>query len=101
MLEKEEKTILAELGLRLKNARLERDDSQKTFSFRIGVSVPTLQKMEQGSPQVAIGTWIRALSILDRLNDVQAILAPEKSLADRYYSFQKVRGRQRASKRKS
>ena len=100
MFKKEEK-VLTRLGQRLKQARLERDDSQKDFAFRIGISVPTLQKMEKGSPQVAIGTWVRAMGILGRLEDIEVLLAPKKSLADRYASYQKTGTRQRASKRKS
>ena len=97
----EEQAALVKLGQRLKTARLERDDTQKKFAFRIRVSVPTLHKMEQGSPQIAIGTWVRALGILGKLDELDALLAPQKSLAGRYASFQKIRGRQRASRRKS
>ncbi len=101
MPEKEEEKVLTQLGQRLKQARLERDDSQKNFAFRIGISVPTLQKMEKGSPQVAMGTWVRAMGLLGKLSDFEALLAPRKSLADRYASYQKTGTRQRASKRKS
>lgn len=95
----EEQAALVQLGQRLKRARLARDDTQKNFAFRIRVSVPTLHKMEQGSPQVAIGTWVRALSILGKLGELDALLAPQTSLADRYAAFQKTRERQRARKR--
>ncbi len=100
MFENEEK-VLAQLGRRLKQTRLERDDSQRNFSFRIGISGPTLQKMEKGSPQVAMGTWVKAMNILGKLNEFDALLAPKKSLADRFASYQKTGTRQRASKRKS
>lgn len=99
MLDEDQKEALVELGRRLKNARIERNDTQKDFAFRIGVSIPTLQKMEKGSPQVAVGTWVKALSVLDRLSELEAVLAPEKSLAGRYAAFQKTRGRQRAGRR--
>ncbi len=62
--------ILKKLGERLKDSRLERNDSQKEFSCRIGVSIPTLYKMEQGDPSISIGLWVRALSILARLEDL-------------------------------
>ena len=58
------------LGRRLKNARLELNDSQKEFAFRIGVSIPTLYKMEQGNASVAIGKWIKALTMLGKIDDV-------------------------------
>ncbi len=91
---------LVTLGQKLKSARLERNDSQKNFAFRIGVSVPTLHKMEQGSPQVSIGTWAKALDILDRLDDLDNLLKPKASLADRFATYQKTQGRQRASRSK-
>ena len=34
--------FLKQLGQRLKQARLEREDSQKDFAFRVGVSISTL-----------------------------------------------------------
>lgn len=36
-----ENDALKKLGERLKQTRLERNDPQKEFAFRIGVSVPT------------------------------------------------------------
>ncbi len=43
------KKTLKDLGQRLKEARLLKDDSQKEFAARIGVSIPTLHKMGQFS----------------------------------------------------
>jgi transcriptional regulator with XRE-family HTH domain len=70
MLNVKENETLKNLGLRLKNARLELNDPQKEFAFRIGVSIPTLYKMEQGRPSVSMGTWVKALSMLGRLEDM-------------------------------
>ncbi len=64
-----ENDILKKLGDRLKEVRLERNDPQKEFACRIDVSIPTLHKMEQGSPSISIGVWVKALSILGRLED--------------------------------
>lgn len=90
--------FLKQLGQRLKQARLEREDSQKDFAFRVGVSIPTLQKMESGSPQVAIGTWVKALDILGRVQELDHLIAPEKSLAERFETHQKVAARQRVKR---
>lgn len=96
----DEKIELKNLGNRLKNARLERDDSQKKFAFRLGISIPTLHKMENGHPNVAIGTWIKALAVLGKLNELDGLIAPRQSLAARFASFKKTGSRMRASKGK-
>ncbi len=100
MLTDKQKQSLLNLGLRLKTSRLERDDPQKEFAFRIGVSIPTLQKMEHGNPNVAIGTWIKALDILNKLDELEGLIAPQKSLAERYEVQKGIQGRQRVRKRK-
>jgi len=100
MLNVKENETLKNLGLRLKNARLERNDSQKEFAVRIGVSIPTLYKMEQGHPSVSMGAWVKALSMLGRLEDMDQLIGLKESLFARYEALEKVKNRQRA-KRKS
>ncbi len=96
-----ENEALKNLGQRLKNARLELNDPQKEFAFRIGVSIPTLYKMEQGSPSVSIGTWIKVLSMLGRLEDFDKLIAPSESLFERYEALKKTKNRQRVRRRKT
>lgn len=91
---------LEQLGHRLKQARLAKGDSQKDFAFRIKVSIPTLRKMETGSPQVAIGTWVSALKVLGHAADLNQLIAPKKSLAERYKFEQQIDGRQRAKRKR-
>ena len=89
---------LTTLGRRLKEERLERNEPQKEFASRLGVSIPTLLKMERGDPSVSIGFWVQALWLLDRLGELDRLLAAEQSLFDRYAS-QTRRKRQRATRR--
>jgi len=91
---------ILELGLRLKSARLRRNDPQKEFAYRIGVSIPTLYKMEHGDPSISVGKWVKALGILGRLDDLDKLIAPQESLADRYAASRKVHMRQRARRTK-
>lgn len=85
---------LARLGVRLREARLARREPMEVFAQRLDISVPTLRAMESGSPTVAVGTWLTALWLLDRLGEVDGLLAPAESLLD------KVRaGTQRERKR--
>ena len=59
--------MLRELGLRLRTARLERNDSMAIFAERLGVSERTVRAMEQGRPTVHVGVWLNALWVLDAL----------------------------------
>jgi len=90
---------LKELGQRLKNIRLECNDSQKEFAYRIGVSIPTLYKMEKGDPSISIGHWVKALSVLDRLDELDNLIAPHTSLFEQFQSRKKIKLRQRARKK--
>lgn len=94
------KTRLQSLGMRLKEARLDRNESQKRFAARLGVSVPTYRKMEKGDPTVAVGTWAEALWLLDRLEDLDKVLA-HTSLFEEWENRQAPKKRRRAGKRKS
>jgi len=94
-----EKNALKELGRRLKDTRLERNDPQKEFACRIGVSTPTLYKMEQGNPSVSIGVWVKALSILGKLEEIDGLISPAESLFERYEVQEKIKKRRRATRR--
>ena len=89
---------LEKLGSRLRNERLKRNESQALFAARIGVSVPTLRKMESGDPTVQIGYWFIALELLDRAGDMDAILAEPEDLFVKY-DLRQNRQRRRASKK--
>ena len=92
---------LIPLGSRLKTERLQRNESQKTFAARIGVSVPTLNKMERGDSSVAIGHWVSALRVLGREGDLQHLLAPQEDLFKQYEKNQQLNNRQRASRKRA
>ena len=73
---------LHRLGERLRAQRLARNDNQADFSARLGVSVPTLRDMESGAPTVSIGVWLAALWMLDRLPDVDGLIAGASLFAE-------------------
>ena len=91
-------TKLHSLGSRLRAERLRRNETQALFSARIGVSVPTLRKMESGDPTVMVGYWSAALEVLDRAGDLDAVLAGPEDLFAKYEQM-KAPSRRRASRR--
>lgn len=90
------------LGMRLRRMRLDTGETQARFAARLGISIPTLRGMEKGDPAVKLGLWAKALWILDRLRDIDALLGQPTSLFDQYESretYQEVMKR-RASRGK-
>ena len=91
---------LKSLGTRLREERLRRNESQQVFASRIGVSIPTLYKMESGDHRVQLGHWVAALDLLGHAEDIDRLLAPTEDLFAKYEQTQKP-GRQRASRKES
>src|SRR5487761_2076992 len=94
----EQRRSLSELGIRLKSLRLARNDTMAVFAERLGVSAGTLRAMEHGTATVNIGVWVRALWVLDRLDDLDGVLTHKTSLLEQARA-PRHRGRQRASRR--
>jgi transcriptional regulator with XRE-family HTH domain len=95
---KEQRYYLSELGTRLKTLRLARNDIMAVFAQRLGVSAGTLRAMEHGTATVQIGAWVKALWVLDHLDDLNGVLAQKASLLDQARA-PRNRARQRASRR--
>ena len=68
---------IEKLGADLAIARLRRKESLKTWAKRMGVSVPTLQRLEAGDPGVGIGIVATALWLLNRDGELRNLAAPE------------------------
>jgi transcriptional regulator with XRE-family HTH domain len=94
---KEQRQYLSELGSRLKTLRLARNDTMAIFAQRLGISAGTLRAMEHGTATVQIGAWVKALWVLDRLNDLNGVLAQKESLLEQARA-PRTRRRQRASR---
>lgn len=68
---------IEKLGADLAVARLRRKESLKTWAKRMGVSVPTLQRLEAGDPGVGIGIVATALWLIKRDGELRSLAAPE------------------------
>lgn len=64
------------LGENLAIARVRRRESQRTWAKRLGISVPTLIRMERGDPGVSIGIYATALWLMGRVAALPALAAP-------------------------
>lgn len=70
-------SALETMGAHLAVARARRRESLATRAQRIGVSVPTLSKMENGDPTVSMGAYAQALWLIGRDGELARIAAPE------------------------
>lgn len=68
---------IEKLGADLAVARLRRKESLKTWAQRMGVSVPTLQRLEAGDPGVGMGIVATALWLIQRDGELGMLAAPE------------------------
>jgi transcriptional regulator with XRE-family HTH domain len=71
---------LRQLGEDLALARKRRRESRRVWAGRIGVSEPTLARMEAGDSAVSIGTYATALWLVGRASAIAALAAPQQDL---------------------
>src|SRR5262245_54313262 len=71
---------LEKLGADLAVARLRRGESLKTWASRLGVTVPTLLRLEAGDPGVGIGILATALWLIGRDPALTDLAAPEHDM---------------------
>lgn len=69
---------IEKLGADLAVARLRRKESLRSWAQRLGVSVPTLQRLEAGDPSVGIGIVATALWLIQRDGALRQLAAPER-----------------------
>lgn len=68
---------IEKLGADLAVARLRRKESLRSWAKRLGVTVPTLQRLESGDPSVGIGIVATALWLIQRDGELGKIASPE------------------------
>jgi hypothetical protein len=73
-------SALRQFGENLAIARARRKESQRAWAARIGVSVPTLIRMERGDPTVGMGVYASALWLMGRVQALPEVAAPVHDL---------------------
>lgn len=71
---------LQTLGEHCALARLRRKESQKQWASRLGVSVPTLIRLEKGDPTVSMGVYATALWLIGLAGGLAELADPVKDL---------------------
>ena len=79
------------LGARLRRRRVLANEPQYRAAARIGVSVPTYRKLEQGDPSAPVGLWVRAIRLYGNIGEIDALFL--ESLFDVDMKRQRARPR--------
>lgn len=69
---------LEQLGADLAVARLRRKESLKTWAKRMGISVPTLLRLEAGEASVSLGVLATALWLIGRDGMLATLASPKE-----------------------
>jgi hypothetical protein len=64
------------MGENLAIARVRRRESQRNWAKRLGISVPTLIRMERGDPGVSVGIYATALWLMGRVASLPGVADP-------------------------
>ena len=83
---------LAQLGTNLQIARKRRGESRAAWSLRLGVTPPTLLRMERGDPKVSMGAYATALWLIGRSDQLPQAAAPHLDFAAAEAEARKVVG---------
>ena len=67
---------LGQLGMNLAVARKRRRETQQAWAQRLGVSIPTLIRLEKGDPSVAMVTYATALWLIGRAGALPDLADP-------------------------
>ena len=86
------------LGADLAVARIRRKESLENWAQRMGITVPTLLKLESGDPGVAIGLYATALWLMGRDGALADLASPQLDISALELNVQEAKqlGRKRA-----
>lgn len=74
------RSALRRLGEDLAIARARRKESQRVWGQRIGVSVPTLIRLERGDPTVSMAAYASALWLMGRVGALGESASPSTDI---------------------
>lgn len=74
----QEQRLLAQLGERIRLARLRRQLSATAVAGRSGIARASLYKVEAGDPGATLGTYLRVLVALGLETDLNAVAADDR-----------------------
>lgn len=91
-------TQLRELGARLQIARKRRREARRLWAQRMGITEPTLARLEKGDPTVSMSAYAMALWLMGRVQALPELADPR---LDQAALENEIRTAQQRTKRKA
>lgn len=72
---------IEQLAQNIAIARKRRKETQAQWAQRLGVSQPTMARIERGDPSVAMASYVMCMWLINQAQGLAELIAPQKDLA--------------------
>ena len=80
-------------------ARKRRKETQAQWAARLGVSQPTMARIERGDPAVAMASYVMCMWLVNQANGLADLIAPQNDLASLEQEVARTRTRRKPAVR--
>lgn len=82
---------IAQLGQHIATARKRRGETQAQWARKLGVSQPTMARIERGDPSVAMASYVMCLWLINQARGLADLIAPAQDHAALEQELARVR----------
>ena len=96
--------VLQQIELLARNiviARKRRGETQAQWARKLGVSLPTMARIERGDPSVAMASYVMCLWLVNQAAGLADLIAPQKDHAALERELSRVSGPRKAARPRS
>ncbi len=90
---------IAQLGQHIATARKRRGETQAQWARKLGVSQPTMARIERGDPAVAMASYVMCLWLINQAQGLADLIAPAQDHAALTQELARLRTPRRAPAR--
>ena len=93
--------VLQQIELLAQNivvARKRRKETQAQWAQRLGVSQPTMARIERGDPSVAMASYVMCMWLINPAHGLAELIAPQNDMASLEREVARIRSPRRAAK---
>ena len=89
---------IAQLAQNIVIARKRRKETQAQWAQRLGVSQPTMARIERGDPSVAMASYVMCMWLINQAQGLADLVAPQRDLASLEREVARTRPRSAAKR---
>ncbi len=92
---------IEQLAQNIVTARKRRNETQAQWAGRLGVSQPTMARIERGDPSVAMASYVMCMWLVNQAHGLADLIAPQNDHASLEQEVAKTRSRPKSAPRAS